>query len=46
MQASSLNVNDILKIKNIFPSLSSKKINKIHKVVNNYEKTRRKMNII
>jgi len=35
MQASSLNIMEILKIKKSFPNISLKKIEEIHKTINN-----------
>ena len=47
IQALSNNINDIIKIKESFPKLSTNKVSKIHKVINKTEQKRKyKLNMI
>ena len=45
MQALSLNIKEILKIKKSFSNISSKKIKKIHKTINNPGKPKLRINM-
>jgi len=45
-QASKSNINEIIKIKNAFPKLSSNKVFKIHNVITNSKKGKPKVNMI
>jgi len=44
-QATSFNVSDILKLKESFPSLLAKKIEEIHKIINNTDKVKSHLNM-
>ena len=44
-QASSPNISEILKIKNKFPNLSTKKIENVHKMINDSSKIKPRINI-
>ena len=46
-QSKRSNVNEIIKIKDAFPNLSSNKVSEIHKVINNSsQKVKPKINMI
>ena len=45
VQASALSIGEILKLKENFPSLSTKKIKKIHRTINNSEKSKSKIDM-
>jgi len=45
-QASRTNIKDIIKIKDNFPKLSTKKIEEVHKVFNKFKKNKPRFNII